>query len=231
MDDEDDDDEEDEDGEENEEEDAVEHIPEEEPDESFGDIAQRSSREFSPQGERPSAPKPLIVDVETSPEIMPAHVPSSPASITAPSVAAEQQEAGVPPSPPTYPMRLSVARSPSAAAEYTDLDDSRAESTPKRQGEGVSTWEKMKGAFTRSGSNSGRRSRTNSLSARERRYNTDSSVSRESGASLKLEKESSGAGVFAMQQAQPPLMQSTSASTSPAECFLVSGCVVSVLLT
>ena len=111
-------------------------------------------------------------------------------------------------------MRLSVARSPSAAADYTDLDDSRAESTPKRQGEGVSTWEKMKGAFTRSGSSSGRRSRTNSLSARERRYNTDSSVSRESGASLKLEKESSGAGVFAMQQAQPPLMQSTSASTS-----------------
>ena len=214
VDDEDEDEDEDEDGEENEEEEAVEHIPEEEPDESFGDVAQRSSREFSPQDERPSAPKPLIVDVETSPEITPAHVPSSPASITALSVAAEQQEAGVPPSPPTYPMRLSVARSPSAAADYTDLDDSRAESTPKRQGEGVSTWEKMKGAFTRSGSSSGRRSRTNSLSARERRYNTDSSVSRESGASLKLEKESPGTGVFAMQQAQPPVMQSTSASTS-----------------
>ncbi|KAI0779958.1 hypothetical protein C8Q74DRAFT_728453 [Fomes fomentarius] len=73
----------------------------------------------------------------------------------------------------------------------------------------------MKGAFTRTGSSSGRRSRTNSLSARERRYNTDSSVSRESGASLKLDKaDSSGPGVFAMQQAQPPVMQSTSASES-----------------
>ncbi|RPD63643.1 hypothetical protein L227DRAFT_357362 [Lentinus tigrinus ALCF2SS1-6] len=209
----DDDDEEDEDDEE-----PVEQGPEEETEESsYPDVAgQRSSAEFSPDAERPSAPKPLIVDVETSPETTPAHVPPSPSSIIALSMATEQPQVEPPPSPPTYPMRLSVARSPSAAADYTDWDDVRAESTPKRQGDGISTWEKMKGAFSRSGSTTGRRSRTNSLSARERRYNTDSSVSRESGASLnsgKLEKGESP-GVFAMQQAQPPLMQSHSASAS-----------------
>ena len=206
------------DEEDEEEEEPFEAGPEEEADEPYPDGAGRSSPEFSPDAERPSAPKPLIVDVETSPETVPVHVPPSPASSTALNTAIEQQQMDAQPSPTTYPMRLSVARSPSAAADYPDWDDARAESTPKRPGEGISTWEKMKGAFTRTGSSSGRRSRTNSLSARERRYNTDSSVSRESGASLnsgKLEKgDSPGAGVFERQQMQPPVMQSVSASAS-----------------
>ena len=219
----DDDDDEDEDDEDEEE--QREPEPEEDVDIEgvYGDTAgHRSSQEYVPEEERPSAPKPLIVDVETSPETMPSHVPASPASPLALSMPPEEQppepsSSGIPPSP-MYPMRLSVARSPSAATDYPELDDVRAESTPKRPGESISTWEKMKNTFTRSGSNGGRRSRTNSISARERRYNTDSSVSRESGVSLnsgKNEKgESPGVGVFAAQQAQPPLMQSTSASAS-----------------
>ncbi|OSC99335.1 hypothetical protein PYCCODRAFT_1373281 [Trametes coccinea BRFM310] len=191
---------------------------------------QRSSREFSPESERPSAPKPLIVDVETSPEMNAAHVPPSPASFTGLSAEAGGEQSQPEPEPesqpasPTYPLRMSVAtpnqldRAPSAAADYaTDWDESRAESTPKRgEGGSISAW--MKNTFTRTGSSSGRRSRTNSISARDRRYNTDSSVSRESGASLnsgKVEKgESAGNGIFAMQQAQAPVMQSTSSSTS-----------------
>ncbi|KAH9851475.1 hypothetical protein C2E23DRAFT_733101 [Lenzites betulinus] len=224
----DDDDEDDEDDdEEEEEEEPQEEAVTEEP--YLDGAGERSSAEFSPISDRPSAPNPLIVDIETSPEMSP-QVPESPASPIALSLAAggEAIQADVQPSPQTYPMRLSVAapnqldRSPSAADYATDIDDPKAESTPKRGGEGgsISAW--MKSTFTRTGSNSGRRSRTNSVSARERRYNTDSSVSRESGASLnsgKVEKpEASPAhgngGVFAMQQAQAPVMQSTSSSTS-----------------
>ncbi|KAI0373578.1 hypothetical protein BV20DRAFT_962784 [Pilatotrama ljubarskyi] len=226
------DDEDDEDDEEHEEE-LVDQGAGEEP---YADGAdQRSSQEYIPESERPSVPQPLIVDVETSPEMTPANIPPSPASPTASSAAAgpEPARTDAQPSPPTYPMRLSVAaphqldRSPSTVDYNTDWDESRAESTPKRGGEGgsISTW--MKNTFTRTGSSGGRRSRTNSVSARERRYNTDSSVSRESGASLnsgKIEKTesssgagpSNGNGIFAMQQAQAPLpvMQSTSSSTS-----------------
>ncbi|CDO77634.1 hypothetical protein BN946_scf184946.g28 [Trametes cinnabarina] len=188
----------------------------------------RSSMEFSPDSERPSAPNPLIVDVETSPEMTAVHVPPSPASYSGMSAEAgetlSQPEAEMQPSPQTYPQRMSVAtpnqhdRSPSAAADYaTDWDECRAESTPKRgEGGSISAW--MKNTFTRTGSSGGRRSRTNSISARDRRYNTDSSVSRESGVSInsgKVEKgDSAGNGVFAMQQAQAPVMQSTSSSTS-----------------
>ncbi|KAI0769567.1 hypothetical protein BD413DRAFT_493259 [Trametes elegans] len=224
-DDEDEGDREEDEGEREEEEEAPEQ--EEVADEPYADVTgQRSSQEFSPEEERPKAPKPLVVDVETSPEITPAHVPPSPASITALSIAIGSDQAHTEPQPsPTYPMRLSVAlpsqldRSPSAAGYTTDWDESRAESTPKRSGgEGgsISTW--MKNTFTRTGSSTGRRSRTNSITARDRRYNTDSSVSRESGVSLnsgKVEKsESPNNGVFAMQQVQPPVMQSTSSSTS-----------------
>ncbi|KAH9940420.1 uncharacterized protein BXZ73DRAFT_98856 [Epithele typhae] len=210
----DDSDDEDEDDEDEDEPQEVE--PEEDADESFGEGAEeRSSREY--EGERPHAPKPLIVDVDTSPDFNPDNDLASP---TSPIELNEQPpSAGLPPSPPTYPMRLSVARSPSASADYTDWDDVRAESTPKRPGESISTWEKMKNTFTRSGSTGGRRSRTNSLNARERRYNTDSSVSRESGASLNsgkdaVKSDSPNAGVFAMLQSQPPVMQSNSASAS-----------------
>ncbi|KAI0656538.1 hypothetical protein C8Q70DRAFT_921270 [Cubamyces menziesii] len=186
----------------------------------------RSSQEFVPEDERPTAPDPIVVDVETSPEMAPAHMPPSPSSVAALSMAAgiELSHPETQPPSPTYPKRLSVAtpnqldRAPSAAAEYaTDWDESRAESTPKRgEGSSISTW--VKNTFSRTGSTSGRRSRTNSLSARDRRYNTDSSVSRESGASLnsgKIEKsDSAGNGIFAIQQAQAPVMQSTSSSTS-----------------
>ncbi|KAI0818477.1 hypothetical protein BC628DRAFT_1333825 [Trametes gibbosa] len=230
--DDDDDDDGDDDEDEGEDEDEDEEEPQEEAatDEPYLDGGgQRSSAEFSPISERPTAPNPLVVDIETSPEMSP-QVPGSPASPIALSLATggEVIQAEAQPSPPTYPMRLSVAapnqldRSPSAVDYSTDWEDAKAESTPKRGGEGgsISAW--MKSTFTRTGSNSGRRSRTNSVSARERRYNTDSSVSRESGASLnsgKVEKpEPSPAhgngGVFAMQQAQAPVMQSTSSSTS-----------------
>ena len=220
--------EDDEDEEDEEDEDEDEESREQEPEDEVdveevygGGAGHRSSQEYVLDEERPSAPNPLIVDVETSPETMPSHVPPSPASPLTLSIPSEQQQQPptAPPSPPTYPMRLSVARSPSATADYIDWDEARAESTPKKPGDGISTWEKMKGAFTRSGSNGGRRSRNNSFSARERRNNTDSSVSRESGASINSGKNdkpepSPGAGVFASQQTQPPLMQSTSASAS-----------------
>ncbi|KAI0666691.1 hypothetical protein C8Q78DRAFT_983930 [Trametes maxima] len=212
------------------EEDEEDEEPQEQgaPEEQYTDGAgHRSSQEYLPEEERPTAPKPLIVDVETSPETHPSHIPPSPASTTALSFAAgrELPQPEAPPSPPTYPMRLSVAtpqqqldRSPSAADHVAEWDETRAESTPKRGGEGGSLGTWMKNAFTRTGSSNGRRSRTNSVSARERRYNTDSSVSRESGASLnsgKVEKnESPGTGIFAMQQAQAPVIQSTSSSTS-----------------
>ncbi|OJT10666.1 Golgi-specific brefeldin A-resistance guanine nucleotide exchange factor 1 [Trametes pubescens] len=219
------DDEDDEDEDEDEVEEPTEELPGEEP---YPDaIDPRSSREFSPTSERPTAPNPLVVDVETSPELYEDNVPPSPASPLVLSIPEPIPAPEVLPSPQTYPMRLSVAapghldRSPSAADYATDWDESKAESTPKRGGEGgsISTW--MKNTFTRTNSTNGRRSRTNSVSARERRYNTDSSVSRESGASLnsgKVEKADASPGpsngVFAMQQAQAPVMQSTSSSTS-----------------
>lgn len=84
------------------------------------------------------------------------------------------------------------------------------ETTPKRN-EGA-LWEKVKGAFTRSTSQNGRRSRTNSVGGRPRDH-TDSSISRESGTSLTSGKTDKD-GVFALQQTQPALQTSNSSPVS-----------------
>ncbi|KAI0790778.1 hypothetical protein C8Q75DRAFT_760596 [Abortiporus biennis] len=176
----------------------------------------------------PTSPVPqedyIVEELETSPE--PEFIPTAslPPSQSAdkilPSPPNERIPTPAPPSPLTYPRRLEVAtpsqldRSPSAA-EFPDGDDSRTDTTPKRGGESI--WERAKGAFTRTGSSSGRRSRTNSLSARDRRYNTDSSISRESGASItspKMERTDTFAAFPAPPQPPTPLMQSPSASAS-----------------
>ncbi|KAI0081302.1 hypothetical protein K474DRAFT_1672047 [Panus rudis PR-1116 ss-1] len=171
-----------------------------------------TSQEYDNSNDMSSASRDLVVESETSRDI------PTPLSFSSPT--SEQPVNVSQPSPNVYPMRLSVAtpthmeRSPSNS-EFPELNDERVESTPKRGGEGTSTWERVKNTFTRSNSSTGRRSRTNSLSARDRRYNTDSSVSRESGASLNSAKvEKPDNGVFAQQQAQSPLMQSPSASGS-----------------
>ncbi|OBZ67110.1 hypothetical protein A0H81_12905 [Grifola frondosa] len=188
----DDDDEDDEDEVEPEIEDVDETVPE--------TTDHRSSRSSA---RRPPSLKGLVVDLEMSPEASPAHVPPSPSSVAALSTAAASDhhlEAQA--SPPTYPMRLSVAtpnqldRSPSAGGDFLEWDDSRAESTPKRGQDSGSTsaWGKVKNTFTRTGSSNGRRSRTNSLSTRTEKVDTS--------------------GVFATQQAQSPLMETPSASTS-----------------
>lgn len=196
---------------------------EEEPDETLEHDAEGEEEPPAESSEQPSSPsiaagsppstykQELVVD--TSPEISP-NVPPSPSSIIALSTPATGTQPPISAASPTvtYPMRLS--RSPSAG-EALEFDDSRpiADSTPKR-----GAWETLK-SITRTGSSSGRRSRTNSINARDRRYNTDSSVSRESGVSQasangKPDRGDVSPGVFALQQAQPPLMQTPSASTS-----------------
>ncbi|KAH8078041.1 hypothetical protein BXZ70DRAFT_688395 [Cristinia sonorae] len=155
--------------------------------------------------------KDLDVEPDTPVDAAPPQASPSPFSPTALSVSqSNDHPIATQPSPPVYPLKLTVAtpnqldRSPSAADWH---DDGAIESTPKRGGDGP--WERMKNAFSRSNSTSGRRSRTNSIG---RRYNTDSSVSRESGASQLSPKNDS----FSPQQAQgqTPLMQTPSASAS-----------------
>ncbi|OCH89006.1 hypothetical protein OBBRIDRAFT_826798 [Obba rivulosa] len=164
----------------------------------------------------------LVVDLEISPETSQAAIPPSPSSLVALSGAsAAEPQSGTQPSPATYPMRLSVAmpsqveRSPSG--ENADWDESRSNAIEAAAKASASTWEKVKGAFSRSNSSNGRRSRTNSIGIRDRRHNnTDSSVSRESGVSHTSGKTDKGevSGTFAQQQVAPPLMQAPSASAS-----------------
>lgn len=189
---------------------------EEEEEQSFEDppLSRRSSNEFS-QGRGvyddtsprvSSDSKSLIVESETSQDIVPSY-PLSPSSLS--------QLASVTPASDdstsfqTYPTRLSVA------SRSGDWDDriTNADVSPKRNGELLSTWEKMS-TFIRTGSTSGRRSRTNSI--RERRDHTDSSISRESGASLTSAKVDKGEPTTlpAQQPTPQPLMQSPSASAS-----------------
>ncbi|KAG6886146.1 hypothetical protein C0993_000664 [Termitomyces sp. T159_Od127] len=99
-------------------------------------------------------------------------------------------------SPVTYPKRLSVGLPSPDWGEPNSASDN------------PSTWEKVMGAFSRTGSSSGRRSRTNSFVNRSRA----DSVSRESGASLNSAKIDRN-DTAAQQQAQS-LMQSPSASAS-----------------
>ncbi|KAJ7770147.1 hypothetical protein DFH07DRAFT_735814 [Mycena maculata] len=186
-------------------------------------LSPRSSAEFSPQeAYDDTSPrnsfesKGVMVEPETSPEIVPSHVPPSPSSVTALS----QKSASIvrtasddSTSPQAYPTRLSVAsrtqdRSP-LNAEF-DWEDKRP-----WDGGSTSTWDKIKTTF-RSGSAGGRRSRTNSIVTRDRRDHTDSSVSRESGASLTSSKTDKGGETVVVPVNQPPpvLMQSSSASAS-----------------
>ena len=193
----------------------------------------QSSQSYYPTSPiTPSTSKDLLVEVETSPELSPLHIPPSPSSAIALSFS-NQAEPTKPPEPtepavltqlpsPIYPRRLSVTTpvqqpEPSPlATEFQEWDENRAETTPKRGAEGMSPWERVKGAFSRSNSSSGRRSRTNSIGQRDRRYNTDSSVSRESGVSQTSATKGDRSSVVAQQPpAQAPaLMQSPSASAS-----------------
>ncbi|KAJ6587002.1 hypothetical protein DFH09DRAFT_241980 [Mycena vulgaris] len=176
------------------------------PHEAYDDTSPRNS--FESKG--------VMVEPETSPEIVPSQVPPSPSSVTAlsqnPSIVRTASDDST--SPQTYPTRLSVAsrtqdRSP-LNAEFEWEDGKRA-----WDGASTSTWDKIKTTF-RSGSASGRRSRTNSIVTRDRRDHTDSSVSRESGVSLTSSKTDKGETVTTpVNQPQAPvLMQSASASAS-----------------
>ena len=196
------------------------HHGEEEEEQSFEDptVSRRSSNQFagrlevyddtSPRASSDS--KSLIMESETSQDTQPYYAlsPSSLSQLASVAPASDDST-----SFQTYPTRLSVA------SRSGDWDErmANAEVSQKRNGEPLSTWEKMKSTFTRTGSTSGRRSRTNSI--RERRDHTDSSISRESGASLtgaKIDRNDPGSPA---QQPTPqpqsqPLMQSPSASAS-----------------
>ncbi|KAJ6625567.1 hypothetical protein B0H10DRAFT_2001931 [Mycena sp. CBHHK59/15] len=158
-----------------------------------------------------------MIEPETSPEIIPSHVPPSPSSGTAlsQSISIVRTASDDSTSPQTYPTRLSVAsrtqdRSP-LNAEFEWEDGKR-----NWDAGSTSTWDKVKNTF-RSGSASGRRSRTNSIVTRDRRDHTDSSVSRESGTSLTTSSKTDKGDVANTPVNQPPvLMQSASASASVA---------------
>ncbi|KAG5648513.1 hypothetical protein DXG03_003124 [Asterophora parasitica] len=161
-----------------------------------------------------SSSKSLVVESETSLAASPSHVS------LAISGAADSQTASFTPasdastSPPTYPMRLSVASRSPMYGEFPDWDDRVGNTDPntKRIGDSPSTWEKVKSTFSRAGSSAGRRSRTNSIVTRERREQADS-INRESGASLNSAK-TDRVDPFAVAQSPPPLMLSSSASAS-----------------
>jgi len=104
-------------------------------------------------------------------------------------------------------------RVPTNGGDYSEWEETTritTETTPKRNEGGY--WERVKGAFSRSTSQNGRRSRTNSVGGRPR-DNTDSSISRESGASLTSGKTDKD-GMFALQQSQPALQTSSSSPVS-----------------
>ena len=104
-------------------------------------------------------------------------------------------------------------RVPTNGGDYSEWEETTritSETTPKRNEGGY--WGKVKGAFSRSTSQNGRRSRTNSVGGRPR-DNTDSSISRESGTSLTSGKTDKD-GVFASQQNQPALQTSNSSPVS-----------------
>ena len=104
-------------------------------------------------------------------------------------------------------------RVPTNGGDYSEWEETTritTEVTPKRNEGGY--WERVKGAFSRSTSQNGRRSRANSVGGRPR-DNTDSSISRESGASLTSGKTDKD-GVFALQQTQPALQTSNSSPVS-----------------
>ncbi|KAG6820244.1 hypothetical protein H0H93_003408 [Arthromyces matolae] len=129
----------------------------------------------------------LLVESETSP-VQPRHPSLAPQRESTIHTSDEST------SPAMYPKRLSVGvPSPDWGTANND--------TP-------TAWEKVLGAFSRTGSSSGRRSRTNSFVNRNR----GDPANRESGASVNSAKTDKGDS-FQQPQAQP-LMQTPSASAS-----------------
>ncbi|KAF9566693.1 hypothetical protein CPC08DRAFT_681970 [Agrocybe pediades] len=186
-----------------------------------------SSHGFSPEAYDDTSPrassssKSILVESENLPDT--AYRPTSP-SQAAPLVS-QPASINEPGSPQFYPTRLSVASKIQSIGDRSPLNqdlsdwDDRYLSTdsPKRpEPSSTTTWDKIKGTFSRAGSSTGRRSRTNSIVNRERRDNTDSSISRESGASLMSSKTDKGESAQAptSQPQAPPLMQTPSASAS-----------------
>ncbi|KAF5354836.1 hypothetical protein D9756_005363 [Leucocoprinus leucothites] len=175
----------------------------------------------APQKDELFSPQPSSQSVHTESERsqeIPApssSTPSSGALISTPQSIDEPRM-----SPQPFPARLSIRSRTPGGSEKSPLPgdewDEQSTST-KRNGDHASpsTWDKLKGAFSRG--SSGRRSRSNSLAARERRDNVDSSVSRESGASLtsaRVDKVNEGSGQQQQQLQAPPVMQTPSASAS-----------------
>jgi len=150
--------------------------------------------------------KNIVVDIETSPEApKPSQIPPSPSS----GIVLSNDSR-------IFPARLSISSPsqpelPSPNTEYMGWEDSLrvivTDATPKKNGEGSqSKWGRVKNAFSRPGSSTGKRPRNDSIqergnnansntlrtngtrsrnnSIRDRATNTDSSTSRESGASL-----------------------------------------------
>lgn len=120
-------------------------------------------------------------------------------------------------SPQPFLARLSIHPRTPAGSDKSPLpgDEWDEQSTfIKRNGEHASpsTWNKLKGAFTRG--STGRRSRSNSFATRERRDNVDSSISRESGASLTSAKNDKASESGGQQLQALPVMQTPSASAS-----------------
>ena len=141
--------------------------------------------------------------------------PPSPSSVAGVNHFEPDRTSYNPPQP--HPTRTVVTptfeRVPTNGGDYSEWEETTritTEVTPKRNEGGY--WERVKGAFSRSTSQNGRRSRTNSVGGRPR-DTTDSSVSRESGASLTSGKTDKD-GVFALQQNQPALHTSNSSPVS-----------------
>lgn len=214
------------DDDERDEDDVLDDAEEEEEQEYEQRPSPRSSAEFSAQeAYDDTSPrnsfesKGVMIEPETSPEIIPSHVPPSPSSVTALSQSLSQPTSIVrtasddSTSPQQYPARLSVASRTQDRSPLTAEFDWEDAGKRNWDGASTSTWDKIKGTF-RSGSAAGRRSRTNSIVTR--RDNTDSSVSRESGASLTSAKTDKVEVVTTPVANQPPpvMMQSASASAS-----------------
>lgn len=213
-------DEDDEDEDEDEEEDEVNVEDEDEGDgddeDEAADISQQidsSQVDTSPSPKRESVLVESEVAAETEGRTSPS--PPSPSSVAAVTHFESEQTSSDPPQP--RPTGVVIAptfeRVPTNGGDYSEWEETTritTETTPKRNEGGY--WERVKGAFSRSTSQNGRRSRTNSVGGRPR-DNTDSSLSRESGTSLTSGKTDKD-GTFAFQQSQPALQTSNSSPVS-----------------
>ena len=182
-----------------------------------------SSRRPSPGAAASS--QELLIDLETTPENTPARHYSAPSQDSTASTAPTNADirrsdasdvsgvsGGAAHARTSSPLDRTHSQADSVQdwSEYptSPVDSNAPALTSKRSADstsgGTSTWNRVKHAFTRSGSSLGRRSRTNSI-AREKQENTESS--RESAASLASGKrESKGDGQW---QQAPALSQRT----------------------